>query len=162
MSNFGLSQNSSLASILGFMMSPDGEVWPFGKLVEDFDITDSSQSHDASFQDSISHLPNFISLNIPYDPNKHILQQASSFTHHGVVMFFNITLQDLNFLLFVPEQLTERQISSFSQLYSELCTFDNSFIYQGDSITFKTVDEFYRVFHIPFSVSKDVAGKKIN
>ena len=153
----------NLISVLGFIMIPDGKVLSFGKWVEEFDVTDRSQLHNASFEDDITNLLAFTSLNIPYDSREHIMLQASSFTRRGVVMFLNTTLdldRGLQCLIFVPDSLMEGQINSFSRLYPDLFMFDDTFIYQHESLAFRTVDEFYQVFHIPFENSNNAVEKK--
>ncbi len=147
---------------LGFLMSPEGKVFPFGKWVEKVDREDRIQLHNTSFEDEVSHLDEFQALNLPYNPSKWIMLQAFNFTDYGVVMFFNTTysLDDgLQSKMFIPKHLTQQQRYSFGQLYPELSVFDTSYIYEGQVKKFFSIDDFYQENNIPFGSGDKNQGK---
>lgn len=141
---------------LGFFMNPEGKVFPFGEWVEDVDRNNRKQLHGTSFEDEISCLKEFQSLDVSYTSHLPIILQAPSFARHGAVLYFNVTrsIEDgLRLKMFVPRELTESQKVAFGKLYPILCVFDYSSIYELDYKRYTSVDDFYREVNIPFGVS---------
>lgn len=130
-------------SVLGFFMTPDGDVLPFGEWVESVDGDNRCQLHDTSFEDDVSNSEEFLALNLPYNKKTNIMLQAPVFTQYGVAMGFNNTFcvdEGYFFNLFVPCELTQDQNESFQVLYPELCIFDHFMV---DRVSYSSVLEFY-------------------
>lgn len=130
-------------SVLGFFMTPNGDVLPFGEWVESVDNFNRRQMHSTSFEDEVSKSKAFLDLDLPYDEKTNIMLQAPVFTQYGVVMGFNNTFcvdEGYYFNLFVPYELTQGQNDSFQELYPELCIFDHFMV---GLVSYSSVLEFY-------------------
>ena len=82
---------------LGFFMNPEGKVFPFGEWVEDVDRNNRTQLHGTSFEDEISCLEEFQSLDVSYTSHLPIILQAPSFARHGAVLYFNVAANCVKF-----------------------------------------------------------------
>lgn len=146
---------------LGFFMDNEGNVLYYGKWKEQYDKRNRHEIHSSSFEDEVESDPLFQKLNLQYNPEMGLYGKAIAFSLQGMVLMQNLTSQGKSsFVMHVPQNLTEKQKNSFTDLYPLLSSFENAtiiipksiYISEDDKIT--DVDTYYKVENIEIERAK--------
>ncbi len=110
---------------LGFFMDHEGNILYYGEWKEQYDKNNRHQIHSSSFEDEIETDELFQRLNLQYNKEMGLFGKAIAFALQGMVLMQNLTSQGENkAIMHVPQQLTEFQKKSFTDLYPILSSFD--------------------------------------
>lgn len=140
---------------LGFFMDTDGNVLYFGDWVEQIDQNNRRHFHEYSFEDDVLSKETFKKLNLNYDKDMDFFGKAISLALQGMVIMQNGTAQGTtSFIMYAPDQLTEKQKNKFLELYPLLSSFQDAMIiipksvYISDDDAINNVDSYFKKYGI--------------
>lgn len=131
-------------------MDEEGNVLYYGEWKEQYDKSNRHQIHYSSFEDEVESNPIFKRLNLQYNKDMGLYGKAINFALQGMVLMQNLTSRGKSqFIMHVPEQLTDNQKESFTNLYSLLSSFAEATIimpktvYITDDDKISNLDDYY-------------------
>lgn len=137
---------------LGFFMDNAGNVIYYGEWKEQYDKKNRHEIHSSSFEDEVESTQLFQNLNLQFNPDMGLYGKAISIALQGMVLMQNLTsCGESGFVMHTPQQLTEAQKKSFTDLYSLLSSFKNvtivipKSIYISDEDKIADVDTYYEI-----------------
>ncbi len=133
-------------------MDNKGNTLFYGEWKELFDKNNRHEVHETSFIDEVEDTTLFKNLNLNYDSGMRLYDKGILFALQGMVLMQNTsTKEESEFMMFVPEKLTELQRGEFSNLYSLLKSFESVNIVVvktldvSDDDVIDSVEEYYRI-----------------
>lgn len=120
---------------LGFFMDHEGNTLYFGEWREQYAKKNRHQVHDSSFIDEVEQTELYQKLNLQYNREMGLYGKAIAVSLQGMVLMLNLTSQGKSaFIMYAPQELTDAQKESFSDLYPLLSSFENATIITPKSI----------------------------